>query len=384
MKKMPDKKILHVVNISFVLPYYIGGQFDYFSDKGFKIYVACSDSKHLSDYSIQKKFVPFAIDIFRSVNPVADIKSIIKLRSKIKFENIDIVIGHTPKGAMIAMIASYLAGTKKRIYFRHGLMYETSTGLKRYFLKQIESLTGHLASKVVCVSDSVLQKSNVEHLNNPEKNILLNKGTCNGIDTDKFSRKKLDLNIVNSLRVEYGIQSDTQVIGYVGRLVNDKGINELIEAWKILIRKYSNLKLLLVGPFEERDSIGEEVKEYISTENSIIHTGLISDVQPFYGIMDVFILPSYREGFPTVVLEASSMELPVITTTSTGCIDSIIENETGLLSAIDAHELSSHIEKYILDRELAVQHGKNGRVFVLDNFRQEIIWNEIEMELLNE
>ncbi|MBB6271529.1 glycosyltransferase involved in cell wall biosynthesis [Pedobacter cryoconitis] len=378
-----NKNVLHVVNISFVLPYYIGDQFDYFADKGFRFYVACSPSDHLLEYSKVKKFTAVPVNIFRKIHPLADLKSILKLRSVIKSEQIDIVIGHTPKGAMIAMIAAYLAGVKIRIYFRHGLMYETSSGLKRFLLKKIENLTGGLASTVVCVSDSVLQKSNSENLNNPRKNILLNRGTCNGIDTMKFSKKNLDLNVVDSLKNKYGFDYDTKVLGYVGRLVKDKGINELIGAWKILIAKDPALKLLLVGPFEERDSVSDEIRDYITKETSIVHTGLIDDVRAFYGLMNIFVLPSYREGFPTVVLEASSMELPVITTRSTGCKDSILENETGMFSEIDANDLAFKIGQYLINNDLAVQHGENGRKFVLKNFRQELIWNEIENKLLN-
>jgi glycosyltransferase involved in cell wall biosynthesis len=376
-------KILHVVNISFVLPYYIGDQFDYFHSLGFNIFVACSPSKHFDSYSKEKNFTPFELEIKREISILSDIKSIILLRRFIIQNKIDFVIGHTPKGAMIAMIASYLAGVKNRIYFRHGIFYQTSKGMKRYLLKSIEKLTSKIATKIVCVSDSVVKISTQDNLNEFNKNIVLNIGTCNGINTKKFSKENLNEDTLNLLRHKYKIESSDRIIGYVGRLVQDKGIKQLIDAWKVLLITNDNIKLLLVGPFELRDSIDEDVKEYILNEPSIIHTGLISDVLPLYGLMNIFILPSFREGFPTVVLEASSMELPIITTKATGCIDSIIENVTGVFCEVDHICISSKINFYLNNPHAAIEHGINGRKFVVDNFQQEIIWREIENKIFN-
>ncbi len=375
------KRILHVVNISFVLPYYIGEQFDNFQTLGIKTYVACTPSNHLQEYSVQKNFTPISVNIFREINPIADFKAILFLRKEIIKEKIDIVVGHTPKGAMIAMVASYFAGVKQRIYFRHGLMYETSKGIKRRLLKGIERLTAGLATKVVCVSESVKQLSESQKLGNPKKNILLNKGTCNGLNSVKFSRDSISLSDVEALKLKYNVSVNDIVVGYVGRIVKDKGINELLSAWKILTSKYDNLKLLLVGPFEERDSIGSSQKEYITSNSSIIHTGLIDDVTPLYMLMDMFVLPSYREGFPTVILEASAMELPIITTRSTGCLDAIIENETGIFSEIEGNALMRNIEFYLLNKDIGKQHGINGRKFVVENFDQNIVWKAIEKQV---
>ncbi|GAA4205105.1 glycosyltransferase family 4 protein [Pedobacter jeongneungensis] len=377
------RKVLHVVNISFVLPYYIGEQFTYFANKGIEFYVACSNSEHLNKYAEEKKFRKIDIPILRSINPIQDLKSILALRHFIKKNKIEIVFGHTPKGALIGIVAGYLSGVERRVYFRHGLMYETSTGLKRFLLKKIEQLTSRLATEIVCVSQSVINKSNQERLNNPKKNMLLSKGTCNGIDSDRFSRHTLLPAMQNELKKLHNITSNNRIVGYVGRLVNDKGINELIGAWKLLIKEFCDIKLLLIGPFEERDGLSSQVKDFIINEPSIIHTGLIDDVKPYYGLMDIFILPSFREGFPTVVLEASAMELAVITSKSTGCIDSIIENETGKYTEISSYGIAENIKGYLLNWDLAKTHGENGRRFVVENFKQRIIWEEIGRKFLD-
>jgi len=376
-------KVLHVVNISFVLPYYIGEQFTFFKSKGINFYVACSDSEHLRQYANEKEFTAIPLPILRSINPFQDVKSILELRDFIKKNEIDIVFGHTPKGALIGIAAGYLSGVKRRVYFRHGLMYETAKGFKRFVLKKIEQITSNLATDVVCVSQSVINKSNTEGLNNPTKNTLLSKGTCNGIDSDKFSLLKLSTNKQQELIKTYNLDVSDRVIGYVGRLVNDKGINELVGSWKLLLEEFDNIKLLLVGPFEERDGLSSEIRDFIVNEPSVIYAGMIADVRPFYGLMDIFILPSLREGFPTVVLEASSMELPVITTKSTGCIDSIVENVTGLYTEISSTAIAEKVREYLINENLAKEHGINGRKFVVENFNQRIIWSEIERKFLN-
>jgi glycosyltransferase involved in cell wall biosynthesis len=372
-------KILHVVNISFVLPYYLGDQITYFCDKNFSISIACSDSIDFFKFCNEHKANPIPLKITRKFDLFNDIKSIFKLFFQIRKHNFDIVIGHTPKGGLISMVASYFANTKKRIYFRHGLMFETSKGFKRYILITIEKLTGLLATDVICVSNSVLEVSNKLNLSSPTKNKILNLGTCNGVDSiKKFNPNKISFNFKKNLKKQHNISENDIVIGFVGRIVKDKGIEELIVAWKNIILSYTNIKLFLVGPFETRDSIDLSIQEYIINEKSIIYVGEQSDTVLYYSTFDIFILPSYREGFPTVVLEASSMQLPVITTKNTGCIDSIQENITGIYCDISSNTIINSLKYYIDNPVLRKNHGINGRDFVINNFNQNLIWKEIE------
>lgn len=374
--------VLHVVNISFVIPYYLGSQIEYIKNNNINLFIACTPSSHLFDYAKEKGFNAIGVNILREISIIEDLKAVFRLVRLIKEEKIEVVIGHTPKGALIGMMAAYLSGTKKRIYFRHGLVYETSRGFKRMVLKTVERFTGFLASRVICVSPSVLEISNKESLSNACKNIILNKGTCNGIDAEKtFNKRNVSDLILKELKIKYKLSREDRVIGYVGRLVNDKGINELVSAWKKIIEVHKNVKLLLAGPFEQRDSIDEAIKSFIMEEPSIIHTGLINDVVTHYALMDIFILPSHREGFPTVVLEASAMELPIITTNVTGCKDAIVEGETGRFTSINPDAMVKDIEYYLDNPEQAKIDGKNGRKFVIDNFKQLTIWREIQEEL---
>jgi len=376
-------KVMHIVNISFVLPYYIGDQFDYFREKGVIFYVACQPSAHFFKYAAEKKFTPFKLNILREINIIEDLKAVYRLMKFLKSEKIDIVIGHTPKGGLIAMVASFLAGIPVRVYFRHGVMFETSRGLKRMILKTVERFTGFLATTVVCVCPSVRNYSNEMRLSVKNKNILLNKGTCNGINAlTKFNKANINLSAKKALKERLNISSQDRVIGFVGRLVKDKGINELLLAWKELLKTEADIKLLLIGPLEERDAISAEAISFIENTPSIINLGLIDDTVPYYDLMNIFILPSYREGFPTVVLEASAMELPVLTTRATGCLDSILENETGMFIGLDPSDISSKIKIYLNQPSLAESHGKNGRRFIIENFEQTKVWKEIEDKVL--
>lgn len=373
------KQILHVVNIYFVIPYFLGDQLLYFKNKGYNEHIICSPSEEIRNYALLKKFSYYEVPVTRSISMYSDLKAIIATIRYIRSNNIDIVVGHTPKGALIGMISGFLTGVSKRIYFRHGLVYETSHGFKRFVLKSIDRLNALLANKIVCVSPSVYNQSLKDLLNPKNKQIVLHKGTCNGIDINRFNTSSIDSEKLNSLRNKFNLHND-YVIGYVGRLVRDKGIVELVESFLLFNKRYENTKLLLVGMLEERDALPSETVDIIRSHPNIINTGYVDNslIENYYKLMDVFILPSYREGFPTSVLEASAMELPIITTEVTGCRDAIIPNETGVFVEHTSSSLLEAICEIYRDKAYSSFLGKNGRKFVVENFRQELVWNEIE------
>jgi len=378
-----EEKVLHIITISFVINHFFGNQFNYLKEHhGNKYYLACSPSKELSALSSKLGYIPFEVEVTRNISPWKDVKAIIAIIKFIKTNRITVVVGHTPKGGMVAMIAGFLTGIQNRIYFRHGIIYETARGFKKILLKNIDRISGFLAKKVVCVSEEVKNISEKDKLNEISKNIILGRGTCNGIDTTgKFNPNSYSNESSLELRSKLGILPNDRVIGYVGRLVKDKGINELIEAWKEIDRRHIDVKLLLVGPIETRDPITDSTKEFIKSCKTIINTGFILNSAPYFKLMDIFILPTYREGFPTVTLEASSMELPILTTKATGCSGSIVENETGFFIENSVKSIVWGIEKYLNNASLRIKHGHNGRRFVLDNFEQVMIWNEINKKL---
>lgn len=380
---MAQQRILHIITVSFVINHFFGKQFLYLKNKtGNEYHLGCSPSDDFIEFSERLEYIPFEVELTRHISPLKDIKAILKIYKYIRKNKINKVVGHTPKGGMVAMIASFFAGISDRIYFRHGIIYETSKGTKRFLLKNIDRLTGFFATKVVCVSNSVKQISEKDKLNKPNKNLVLGLGTCNGIDTDgRFNPKSKTSETVNQLRIAYNITPEDKVVGYVGRLVKDKGIDDLIKAWEIVKRNSPKAKLLLVGPVEQRDSISEYSKSKIGMESSILFTDFVIDASIYFSLMDVFVLPTYREGFPTVSLEASSMGLPVIITKATGCAESIIEKQTGLFISNEPKDIADKILFYLENEKVAKEHGVKGRLFVQENFEQTKIWDMIADQL---
>lgn len=372
--------ILHVVNISFVIPYFLGKQLNWFAEKGNKEYIVCSDSEELKKFSEEFDFEYRAIDVLRKISIKKDIAAVFKTAKYIREIKADVVTGHTPKGGLIAMLAAYITGVPVRIYFRHGLVYETSSGLKRSLLVNIDRLASKLATKIVCVSPSVAKRSLEDKLNPTSKQVVLANGTCNGIDVERFNIDSVERERLVALKKNLGINEGEFVIGFAGRLVKDKGIIELVRAYNALRQLHKNVRLMLVGMLEIRDSLPEDVVKVIKEDEGIIKTGYVNynEIEYYYALMDVFVLASYREGFPTSVLEASAMNLPVITTRATGCVDSIIDGETGIFVNHDDKELLAAQSTLYDNEDKRKLMGQNGRKFVVDHFKPEIIWREIE------
>ena len=377
---MKKKSILHVVNISFVIPYFLGKQLNWFTNKGYKEYIVCSNSDELEKFAKQYAFEYRAVDVLRSISVCKDLKAVLQTVKYIRDIDAGIVTGHTPKGGLIAMLAAYIARVPTRIYFRHGLVYETSHGIKRKLLINIDRLASILATQIVCVSPSVAKRSLEDRLNSSSKQMVLANGTCNGIDTARFSPTAIKQERLLKLKHNLGVGEKEFIIGFTGRLVKDKGIIELVRAYYRLRAEYQNVRLMLVGMLETRDALPEDVVEVIQEDTGIIKTGYVgySDIEYYYAMMDVFVLASYREGFPTSVLEASSMELPVITTKATGCIDSIIAGETGIYVEHDDNELYEALEMLYNNPTRRIGLGKKGREMVEHRFKQELVWAEIE------
>lgn len=375
-------KIVHVVNSYFSATYFIGEQFRYFGSKGYEIHLVCPSSPYLKEYSARMGFACREVAITRGYTPLADFIAFFRILFYLIRIRPDIVTGHTVKGGLLAMTAARMARVPVRIYFRHGLAFETATGTGRRLLIISERVAAAFSGVVVSVSKSLAEMSLKYNLNPEWKQVVPGAGSCGGIDADtRFNPALIDRDVAGRLRHDLRISDDEYVIGYCGRIVRDKGIIELIEAFDILVRlrPEARFRLLLAGMFEDRDSIPEVMKERILRDNSIVYTGFINEkIEYYYSLMDVFVLPSYREGFPISVLEASSMQIPVITTNSTGSRDAIVGNITGLFTEIDPDTISSSILSLHDDTDLANRLGRNGREFVLSNFRHELIWPEIE------
>ena len=373
-------KILNIFTLSTTAQSFFDGQFKYLSDAGCDVWVA-SASEEPEEFVRENNLTYRQFDIRRSISPFADLMTIAVLWNFMRRERFDAIVGHTPKGAMVAMFAAKFAGVKIRVYYRHGLIYTTATGLKRFVLKTVEQLTAACATTIVNVSPSLSKLAIKDHLNSDKKQHVIGSGTCGGIDTiTVFNPENVSPDEVIYFRQTLGISSDTFVVGFCGRLCRDKGIIELIDGFKLFQKAHPEIdaRLLLVGPYDARDILPQHTKDEIESNPLIIATGRVSHyyLPNYYSLMDVFVFPSYREGFGMTVIEASAMSLPILVSRSHGCVDSIRENITGQYIDITPESIADSIAQ-MLDLNLRRRLGTAGRTFVTENFERTRMWPEI-------
>lgn len=380
---MSNTKILNVVNVFFTLPFFLGNQLSYFTRKGYEIHLGCSPHPKLEEFAAQHNCKSVAIEISKHFTVRKDVIAAYQLWKYIRKQQFDVVCGHTPKGGLLSMTAAFFAGTKKRIYFRHGLVYETASGLKKAVLKTAERIASLFATKVVCVSPYLIERSVTDKLTPRGKMTLLGNGSCNGIDSvGQFNPDNLNTEVQDKLRNKVGLKETDFVIGFVGRMVPDKGVYEVLRSFeKICVGNY-NCKLLLVGPLGERDKLDADELNEIRSNPKIIWLGLVEErMEYYYALMDVFVLPTHREGLGVSILEAQSMGIPALTTSHTGSRDAIVDGQTGFYIKLDAEDIAQKVNRYMRDSQLLKTHSRNAREYIINTYNQHIVWDDIENKL---
>jgi glycosyltransferase involved in cell wall biosynthesis len=316
-----------------------------------------------------------AIEMPRRITPFRDLIALARLWFLLRRLHPDIVHSHTPKGGLLGCLAALLAGVPVRIYHIRGLPFTTATGGRRRLLRATERISCAAATRVLCVSHSVREQALAEGLCSAEKVAVLRGGSGNGVDADERFEPTRHIPAGRKVRRELGISVDAIVIGFVGRIVRDKGVVELTAAWQSLSDANDQLWLLLVGPFEDEDAVPTTTRATLEAHPRVRLTETAWEIPPFYAAMDIVCLPSYREGFPNVPLEAGAMGLPVVATRIPGCTDAVVDGTTGLLvPPRDPRSLEAALRRYVDDPELRIRHGTAARQHVLALFRQEALW----------
>lgn len=311
----------------------------------------------------------------REISLINDFISLIKLVLYFFKTRPDIVHGNTPKASLLSMTASWLARVPVRIYFVHGLRYQGTTGLKMKLLIFMEKISCKFATHIYAVSNGVKETMLNDGITTKEINVVWN-GSINGIDGAFFNPEIID---ESSLKKQYQIKSNDFVFGFVGRLVKDKGINELILAYKEVNKLFPNSKLLLVGNFEdELDPLLPEVKNEIENNNTIIVAGFQNDIRPFYKLMNLFVFPSYREGFGISLMEAAAMGVPAISSDIIGC-NEIIQNEINgyLITPKDKKALLEKMLFCLKHKHEAEEMSLITRKIILSKFEQNELWSKM-------
>ena len=311
----------------------------------------------------------FDVPMNREISPLDDLVLLWRLWRTLRRIRPDITDSGTPKAGLLGGLAAALAGVPCRIYTLHGLRLETTTGVKRRILVWTERIACKCAHRVICVSPSLRQRAIDLGLVESVKTLVLANGTCHGVEVERYAGTAENMARADELRRELNLPKDFLVIGFVGRLTHDKGIPELIEAYWDLRSDFRELRLLLVGDFEDGDPVPLSVRTRIENDPLILRSGFVPDTSAYYHLMDVLVLPTYREGFGLVNIEAQAAGKPVVTTRATGAIDSVQDGKTGLLVPVgDAQALARAIGSLLGDAAKRKEMGRRGQEWVTREF----------------
>lgn len=324
----------------------------------------------------------YAIEMTRKITPWQDLKATWRLFRFFKKEKPFIIHTHTPKAGTVGMLAAKLAGVPHRLHTVAGLPLLEATGKKRKLLNFVEKITYACATKVYPNSYGLKGIIIKEQFCDQEKLKVIGNGSSNGINTSYFDPELFTDNDIQSLKINLGITPEEFVFIYVGRLVGDKGINELIQAFQKLAAESNRVKLLLVGPFEsDLDPLTPETIHEIATNDNIISVGFQKDVRRYFAISDCLIFPSYREGFPNVVMQAGAMALPSIVTNINGCNEIIIDGANGIIIPVkNSKAIYEAANKMVMENHFREKLQQNARQMIVSRYEQQVVWESILAE----
>lgn len=368
-----------------------------FMNQFYEVTAISSDKEDLERVGQELGVKTKAIEMTRKITPIQDLKSLWQMYCYLKKEKPDIVHTHTPKAGLIGMIAAKLAGIKVRLHTVAGLPLMETSGVKRKVLNLVEKLTYACATKVYPNSYGLKDFILKEKFCPPHKLKVIGNGSTNGIDTAYFDPALFSPQQNRELRLQWHWKKDDFVWIFVGRLVKDKGINELVAAFRQLTEEFNDSenknstvdnirnrapKLLLVGPLEpELDPLLPETLREMEHNKNILTVGYQKDVRPYLAAADALIFPSYREGFPNVVMQAGAMELPSIVTDINGCNEIIKNNENGMIISVkNKDQIYNALLKLIADLTLYNKMKSQAREYIVQRYDQKLIWNAILAE----
>jgi len=365
----------------------LDGQLRYLRKKGFDVTYIASAGRIRDEVSPQH-FVSLTqgvrtieVPMARKIAPLQDLVSLWRLCRIMRALRPAVANVGTPKAGLLAGFAAWLNRVPCRVYTLRGLRFETMNGLRRLLLIYTERLACRFAHRVICVSPSLREKAIAFGLTVRERTVVFGSGSSNGVDASRFAPTPERVRRAAELRCELGIPSEAPVVGYAGRLTNDKGIPELVEAFLRLGEQLPGLRLLLLGRFEDEDPLDFETRRCLETHPLVVFAGVVEDIAPYYAIMDVLVLPSHREGFPNVVLEAQAAGKPVVAARATGIVDAVVNGETGLLFPVgDAAALADALQRLLSDKAWSSKLGRAGQERIKREFRQETIWEALNEE----
>lgn len=361
---------------SYLTVVFIKDQVEFIRKNGYDVKVVCNKDFDSPYEGLEVAHIPFE----REISPFKDIKTLFQLSKYLRQEKPELIHFSTPKAGLLGMIAGFISRIGTRIYMIRGLRLETATGFKKLILLSTEKMACAFSTHVMVISDSMEHEVIRMNLTRKSKIVRIGKGSSSGIDLNRFNPSNIDENRLNELQEKLDIHDEDFILGYAGRLTKDKGIDLLIESFKKLYEVNSDLKLLLIGDFESSNPLKQENENLIHQHPNIIYVPYTDGMDYYYSLMDLFILPTYREGFSNVSIEAQSMGVPVVTFDSTGASDTVEHGMTGLITeSKSADGLIKAIGELMTNDRKRKEMASVSRAFIAENFDR----NLMHQKLLN-
>jgi glycosyltransferase involved in cell wall biosynthesis len=355
-------KVARVSTVPFFIVTQLSATIEALQDSGVAVTVISSDDDlggELRDL-VGSNFIP--VKMVREINPIQDLLSLIMLVKVFRQGEFDIVHSTTPKAGLLCAIAGKIAGVKVRLHTYTGQPWVTMQGIKRQILKFCDRVIGALNTR--CYTDSFSQQKFLveQGVVKSEKISVLGHGSFAGVDLKRFDASRFPRSERVTLKAELQIEAGSKVVIFVGRITKEKGVSELVEAFERLIVEGLDLYLLLVGPFEPDGAAIIDSVSNISVKDRIKTVGFSNVPEKYMAVADMLCLPSYREGFGTVVIEAAAMGLPTVGTSIYGLSDAVVDGQTGFLVPVgDSASLANSIRSLITDDRLLMEMSKSAR-----------------------
>ena len=363
------KKVFRITTVPISLNGLFKGQLKMLNEH-FELVGVSSPGSALEEAHQREGIRVIALPMERRISPVKDFISLFRMVLLFLRERPDMIHSYTPKAGLISMLAGWIAGVPVRMHTFTGLVFPTATGLKQKILIWTDRLTCACATYINPEGNGVKHDLIRYHITKKPLKIIAN-GNVNGIDLDYLQRTPEVMQAAEAFRKE-----DAFTFCFVGRMVRDKGINELVSAFIRLQKRYAQIRLILVGPFEKNlDPVSAETEKQIFNHPTIEFMDFQEDIRPFLAVSDALVFPSYREGFPNVVLQAGAMGLPSIVTNINGCNEIIEQGKNGVIIESKNEEMLYHaMEDFILNQDKVDSMSRNCRKMIAEKYDQKIVW----------
>ena len=378
------KKLFRISTVPMSLNLLLKGQLRYLN-QFYDVTAISGAGKDMDEVQNREQVKTQVIEMAREISPFQDLMALYRLYCYFKKEKPDIIHSITPKAGLLSMLAGKFAGVPIRMHTFTGLIFPSKKGIFKTVLIGMDRLLAGCATHIYPEGEGV-KEDLIKYCITQKPLKMIANGNVNGIDTAYFNRNEISTGILENLKADLGIEENDFVFIFVGRLVRDKGINELIAAFSNLnlnlnLNLNFNLKLLLVGPLEaELDPLLPQTLQEIATNPNIISVGFQKDVRPYFLLSDALVFPSYREGFPNVVLQSLALQVPAIVTDINGSNEIITHGKNGLIvPPKNASELQKAMERLLTDRALRENLRAYSQQSVL-RFEQKLVWEALLAE----